>query len=268
MRRPPGRLQSDPEHAARRDPEAVVGRLSVDEKAAVVGGEIRRAGSVAAPFFPDDEQQPHASLATAAKDVGGRHLRGEDALRIAGTAAADPIALETARKERRHAIEMRGQHDGGFARRGEEVESGIVHPLLGDGEAETAQVLREPAPGLGLAAGRRVDVDQRARQTDEVNVSRTSSASRASRAFGRYRIHASSSVRVSVRESRYLTMTGVESDRPQFLPCPTLTARAPGTTTAPSGTTRGLPSAGLMISPRTRSYTGVDPVRTVPAAIT
>ena len=92
---------------------------------------------------------------------------------------------------------MRGQHDGGFARRGEHVEAGIVHPLLDDGEAESAQVLREPASGLGLAAGRRVDVDQGARQTDDVNASRASRASRISRASrgraslagGRHRIH-------------------------------------------------------------------------------
>ena len=35
---------------------------------------------------------------------------------------------------------------------------------------------------------------------------------------GIYRIHASSSVRVSVRSSRYLTITGVASDRPHSLP--------------------------------------------------
>ena len=58
----------------------------------------------------------------------------------------------------------------------------------------------EPA-GLAFAAGRRVDVDQLAREPEL-----------------RQRIHASSSVRVSVRSSRYLTMTGVASDRPQSLP--------------------------------------------------
>ena len=35
-----------------------------------------------------------------------------------------------------------------------------------------------------------------------------------------YRIHASSSVRVSVRESRYFTITGVASDRPHSTPLP------------------------------------------------
>ena len=68
-----------------------------------------------------------------------------------------------------------------------------------------------------------------------------------------YRIHASSSVRVSVRSSRYFTMTGVASDSPHSGPAPLVTARAPGTTTAPSGTTVGSPAAGLMIRPRGRS---------------
>ena len=98
----------------------------------------------------------------------------------------------------------------------------VVDRLLGDGEAERAQVVRQPAARLALAAGRRVDVDQRARQRDEIDA-------------GGHRIHASSSVRVSVRESRYFTMTGVASDRPHSGPFPPVTARAPGTTTAPSG---------------------------------
>jgi len=35
---------------------------------------------------------------------------------------------------------------------------------------------------------------------------------------------------VSVRESRYLTITGVASERPHSTPLPEVTARAPGTT--------------------------------------
>ena len=95
-----------------------------------------------------------------------------------------------------------------------------------------AQVVGQPASCRAFASGGRVDVDEAARQSDNV-----------------YRIHASSSVRVSVRESRYFTMTGVASDRPHSTPLPTVTARAPGTTTAPSGTTSGRSAVGLMISP-------------------
>ena len=59
------------------------------------------------------------------------------------------------------------------------------------------------SPRLAFAAGRRIDVDELAREPDL-----------------RQRIHASSSVRVSVRSSRYFTMTGVASDRPHSVPLP------------------------------------------------
>ena len=75
-------------------------------------------------------------------------------------------------------------------------------------------------------------------------------------------------MRASVRESRYFTITGVDNDSPHSGPLPPVTDRAPGTTTAAWGMTSGRSDVGLTISPRTRSYTGVDPVRIVPAAIT
>ena len=72
--------------------------------------------------------------------------------------------------------------------------------------AVVAKIGGEPAAGVAFAAGRGVDVDQAAREADEID------------ARWRYRIHASSSVRVSVRESRYFTITGVASDRPHSGP--------------------------------------------------
>ena len=64
-------------------PETALGRLAVDEKPAAVGGEVRGARPVAAALFADDEQEADARLALAPKDVGGRHLRRQDALRVA-----------------------------------------------------------------------------------------------------------------------------------------------------------------------------------------
>src|SRR6202008_2921092 len=103
-------------------------------------------------------------------------------------------------------------------------------------------------------AGGGVDVDEGAGQADDVDRVRRCGACgfflrvlRLPRGSARhYRIHASSSVRVSVRESRYFTITGVASDRPHSVPLPAVTARAPGTTTAPSGTTSGRPAGGRM----------------------
>ena len=124
----------------------------------------------------------------------------------------------------------------GAPRRGDDVEPVIVDWLFDDAEAELAQVAGQPAAGLAFAPGRRIDVDERARR-----------ARRDRRRYRDYLIHASSSVRVSVRESRYFTITGVASDSPHSGPFPTVTARAPGTTTAPSGMTSGRSAVGLMI---------------------
>src|SRR5262249_22456721 len=125
------------------------------------------------------------------------------------------------------------ERDLRIAERRDHIEPRVVHRLLGDGESLFTEEPGEPLARLLLAACRRIDVDERPRQ--------------------RYRIHASSSVRVSVRESRYFTMPGVASDNPHSGPLPPVTARAPGTTTAPSGMTSGRSADGLMTSPRTRS---------------
>src|SRR5205823_4907009 len=140
----------------------------------------------AAALFADDEQESRARLAFGAEAFDRRDLRGEDPFRVAGAAAVEPVAFDPARKKRRHAIEVRRQHHVGRRGRGEDVEARVVHRLGDDRVAEAAQKAGQPAAGLALAAGRRIDVDERARDG--------------------YRIHASSSVRVSVLESRYLTM--------------------------------------------------------------
>ena len=49
----------------------------------IVGGR----GPVAAALLADDEQEPHALLARLAQALRRRHLRGQDALRVAGAAA-------------------------------------------------------------------------------------------------------------------------------------------------------------------------------------
>ena len=116
-----------------------------------------------------------------------------------------------------------------------------VHPTTGDGllrhvKAAFPEVAGEPRAGLGLAPGRGVDVDERAGEVEKAQ-----------------RSHVSSSVRASVFSSRYLTMTGVASDKPQAGPAPTVTARDPGTTTAPYGMTSGQPPSGRRMRPFGRS---------------
>src|SRR5438477_8615789 len=137
---------------------------------------------------------------------------------------------------------MRREHDdGGRAGRRDDVAAVLVHRLFDHAQAKIPQVGREPVTGVAFAPRRGIDIDEPSRQLNGVDAS------------ANYLIHASSSVRVSVRESRYFTITGVASDRPHSRPFPTVTARAPGTTTAPSGMTSGCSAIGLITSPRTKS---------------
>src|SRR5207249_4342410 len=151
------------------------------------------ARTIAAPLLADDEEQADALLSFRAERFHCRDLRGEDSFRVAGSAAVQAVALDAARKKRRHAIEVGREHHRRRPDRGQNVEAVVVDGLFDDVESAIAQKPCEPPAGRGFAPGGRVDVDERARQL--------------------YRIHASSSVRVSVRESRYFTITGVESDR-------------------------------------------------------
>ena len=146
MRGAAGRVQLQPEDPARRGAETAFGRLAVDEKPAPGGHVVRQLRAVAAALFADDEQQADARLALAPQPLGGGHLRGENALRIARSAAVQTIALDAAREERRHAVEVRGQHDihPGHARRTaggrDDVEPVAIDGLLGDRKAQLAQV--------------------------------------------------------------------------------------------------------------------------------
>ena len=65
---------------------------------------------------------------------------------------------------------MRGQHDRRRRTgRGDDVEAVIVDRLLDDVEPELAKVAGQPAAGLAFAAGRGIDVDEPARERDEIH---------------------------------------------------------------------------------------------------
>ena len=53
--------------------------------------------------------------------------------------------------------------------RREDVEALTVYWQLGDGESQSAQVIRKPSGRLAFAAGGRVDVNQRAGQVNRVH---------------------------------------------------------------------------------------------------
>ena len=67
--------------------------------------------AVAAPLFADDEQQADPPFAGGAEPFGGRDLRRENALGVAGAAAVQPAVAHGAREKRRDAVEVRGEDD-------------------------------------------------------------------------------------------------------------------------------------------------------------
>ena len=210
--------------------------------------------AVAAALLADDEQQADARLAVAPQPLGRRDLRGQNALGVARAAAVQPIAVDAAREKRRHAVEVRREHDRpGGVRTGVAITLNrvVVHRLLVTANPSSRRYAGEPAARFAFAAGRRIDVDERARERDVLP-------------DPRFELRARVGPRVAVFDDDRRR----EREAPLRAPCRRVTARAPGTTTAPSGTTSGRSAVGLMISPWTRSYTGVDPVSTVPAAMT
>src|SRR5215472_7793213 len=88
------------------------------------------------------------------------------------------------------------------------------------------------------------------------------------RGFCLHLSRSSSSIELCVFWSRYFTITGVYSASPHSAALPLLTARDPGTTTAPSGITRGESAVERYTCSRTMSYTGVARVRITPAPST
>ncbi len=193
--------EPDTQHAARGGAEPIVGRLAVDEKLAARRKRVGGAGAVAAALLARHEEQADGRAAGSAQSLRRGHLRGQDPFGVARATSIQPIALDATGKERRHAVEVRGEHEPRFARRRDDVDPAVAERLLEDGVAALAQKRGDDRANFLLTAGRGIDVDQAPRQRDRI-----------------YRIHASSSVRVSVRSSRYLTITGVDRAKTPVAP--------------------------------------------------
>ena len=110
VRRPASGGQPHAEDATRSRREPTVGRLAVDQEPATVGNRIRRRRTVAASLLADDKQQPDTSLPRPSQPLSRRDLRRQDPFGVARAAANQPASLDTAREERGHAVEVRGEH--------------------------------------------------------------------------------------------------------------------------------------------------------------
>jgi hypothetical protein len=162
------RRQAEAEDAPRGEGEAIVGRLPVDQKHGPRRRGIRDRRPLAAPLFADHEQQPDAPLAVGPQALRRRDLRREDALGVARAAPMQRPVAHVARKERRHAVEVRGQHDGGSIETREHVESSVRDRLALHLVAETLQPRGQPFARRLLPAGRGVDVDELPGERDGV----------------------------------------------------------------------------------------------------
>src|SRR3954469_10774942 len=130
------------QNAARRQAEAIVRRLSVDQ--VVAGGTggrfVRDLRAIASALFADDEDKADPRLTLATQLLGRGNLRRQNALGVARAATIQAIAVDAAREKGGHAIDVRREGDAGvLARRrrrpaiGDDVEPRVVDALLDDG---------------------------------------------------------------------------------------------------------------------------------------
>ena len=156
MRGAAGGLQQDALDAAGGEAKAAISRLSVDQVPAAARLDVGALRPFAATLLADHEEQTDPRLAPVPQDLRSRYLRGQNALRIARAASIDSPLLDSARKERRNAIEVRRvHHDRRFgACGGQYVEARIVHLLFDYREAEFPQVVLQEERGRAFAAGR------------------------------------------------------------------------------------------------------------------
>jgi hypothetical protein len=146
-------------------------------------------------------------------------------------------ALDAAREERRHAVEVGREDERRLTHGRDDVDAIAGHGLLEHRIAAAAQVLREHTRHRPFLPGRGLDVDERgARPTASTDPLLE--------------------LRARVGLVVAFTMTGVASKAPS--PCRRpLTERAPGTTIA-LRESRGLPPARIR---HRQIVTGVEPVR-------
>ena len=76
--------------------------------------------------------------------------------------------FEPTREERRDAVEVRRENNDRIVDGCEDVGAAARDFLLAHVVAERGEPRREPLAGLGLAACRRVDVDERSRESEDL----------------------------------------------------------------------------------------------------
>ncbi len=167
-----GRSEADAERALRARGQEVVGRLAVDEEAAVACPRVRVGGAraVARHLFVNREEQSDLFYTFGAQSLGGRDLRGDDALRVARAAARDEFVVLARSDVRRHGVHVRREYDASprAADAREYVRAALCDLLRLDFVAESFEMTGEEAADSALFARHRRDVDQPPRQIEKL----------------------------------------------------------------------------------------------------
>src|SRR6266480_3603061 len=258
--------QGQPERALGAGGELVVGRLAVDQPAALAGARMRvRGPRPRAPhLLVHHEQQPDLAHPLGPEPLGRGDLGRDDALRVTRAPPVQKAALLPRRQMGRHRVEVRGQHDSrgaigrrqdvGAARRGLEY----FHRV-----AQLDEARRDEAGRLGLLAGRGRNVHEPLRQGDELahDAARPMAASGPVAGCACSK-HASCSRRTaSCTRSSAITKVRLTRDAPweiseTLMSCTVLKMRAaiPGVVRNPSPTTHTIARCGsTLTSPSARS---------------
>ena len=226
------RREPHAQHAARRGAEPVVGRLAVDQESHAVRRAARWRRARRRCRAPRRRRTAARSASRPRRAAARRPPPappGCPSRRTTPRPNIMPCSSGSERTAARSRSASRRRPAAAASSRAKTLKRPSVDRLLGD----VVAALRRNAASHAPTSPSRPVVE-----------SMSTSCARRDRIDGHlldasYRIHRSSSVRASVFSSRYLTMTGVASDRPHSRPAPTVTAARPGTTTAPSGTTSG-----------------------------
>jgi len=169
VRGAPGRAQPQPQGSARGEPEAAVGRLAVHEN--------RQRFTRDSPFRAIAARSSPTTKSIPTRVSPARFIRSaqppalREYFRVARSPADNAVPFQSAWKKRRHAVEMRREHNLGMEAsigRREDVEALTVHWQLGDGESQSAQYLQAIGPPRlrGRWSSR---VNKRAGQRDRIN---------------------------------------------------------------------------------------------------
>src|SRR6266566_3472969 len=96
-----------PEGALGSASELAVGRLTVDQEAALGPKVVRRSGPVGPLLFTNDKEELNALLAVAHEAICRHHHRRRQSLRVRRTTTVEPRPLESGGKIGRNRVKVR-----------------------------------------------------------------------------------------------------------------------------------------------------------------